>query len=399
MSNIIDCRPIKKGIIEEIKEKKLVKPNTYAVFIQVGNDYASNIYVGKKKALCEELGINCHVDKVCEDITEQRLITKIKSYNKMQYVDAIMVQLPLPRHINEDNIINAIDPKKDLDGFNVINKGKLVNGDKDAMIPCTPKAILNIMKAIGCDFKGTRVCIAGRSSTVGKPLAHLLTNYGCTVTTCNSNTPDYVLKQQIAQSQIFVSAIGKGEYFNAAFFENYNVGNTIAIDVGINRSKDGKLCGDISRDMYDKFRAITPVPNGVGVMTVVEVIKNIMICRGNEEKVIAKTKPMRVEDIIITPEQVDTALRNFVSKQKLRNRVLDGVPVEVAIQTEIPRKLKANGVFTREQLEIARKNGISDPLLYYRRHKGWGIDKTINTPVNTKFSSKKKRENMDKLIK
>ena len=157
-------------------------------------------------------------------------------------------------------------------------------GDKNAIIPCTPKGIMTILEHENIDLKGKNVVIVGRSNIVGKPLANLMINAGATVTVCNSKTDINTLRANIAISDIFISAIGKANHFNKNTFEFYRLDNTIAIDVGINRDNEGKLCGDISKELYDSFKDVTSVPGGVGVMTVLEVIKNSIECYERSKK-------------------------------------------------------------------------------------------------------------------
>lgn len=280
---IINCKEIREKEIEVLKEK--VKNNGYkikAVFIQVSNNPASNVYVRNKLKLCEEVGIeteHMHFD----NISQEKLIEKIHNLNDDKRVHSMMVQLPLPEHIDENAIINAISPEKDIDGFTDVNKGKLMIGDKDSLVACTPQGIMTILKHRGVNLKGKTAVIVGRSNIVGKPLAQLFINAGATVTVCNSSTPKHYLGELISQSDIFVSAIGQANYFNKDFFDSVDIPqsrlrNIIGIDVGINRNEEGKLCGDISREIYDSFKEITPVPSGVGLLTVTTVVENIYKC-------------------------------------------------------------------------------------------------------------------------
>ncbi|MDC4245623.1 bifunctional 5,10-methylenetetrahydrofolate dehydrogenase/5,10-methenyltetrahydrofolate cyclohydrolase [Clostridium perfringens] len=277
---IIDCRKIREEIIEQLKKQDL--SNIKGVFIQVGDNAASNIYVGNKCKLCKELKIDYEHIKLDENIKEEELIDLIHMLNETKCVTGIMVQLPLPKHISEEKIINSIDPSKDIDGFTNVNKGKLMIGDKSAIIPCTPKGIITILEHENIDVEGKNVVIVGRSNIVGKPLAQLLINKGATVTVCNSKTDRDILRQQIILSDIFISAIGQPNYFNENFFmedNNFyaeNLENIIAIDVGINRDNNNKLCGDISKELYDYFDSVTSVPGGVGVMTIVELVGNLV---------------------------------------------------------------------------------------------------------------------------
>ncbi|MEG2289541.1 MAG: bifunctional 5,10-methylenetetrahydrofolate dehydrogenase/5,10-methenyltetrahydrofolate cyclohydrolase [Clostridium sp.] len=276
---IVNCKEIRDKHIEKLKERDLSECK--AVFIQVGDNQASNVYVRNKLRLCEELNIQASHIKLDEDISEKNLVDLITMFNKNKCISGIMVQLPLPSHINEENIINAIDWKKDIDGFTNVNKGKLMVGDNSAITACTPSGIMLVIEEQGIDLNGKNVVIVGRSNIVGKPLAQLMINSGATVTVCNSKTDKEVLLNHIANSDIFVSAIGRANYFNEDFCKfilNKNLKKCFAIDVGINRDEDGKLCGDISKDMYDYFGMATPSPGGIGLLTVAEVIRNLVKC-------------------------------------------------------------------------------------------------------------------------
>lgn len=279
---IIDCKEIRNKEIEVIK--KSYKGGCKVAFIQVGDNPASNVYVRNKIKLCSEVGIEVdHLTYKNDEIGEQELVNLIKTLNDNSAIHGIMVQLPLPEYIREEVVINAIAPEKDIDGFTHLNKGKLMTGDTDAIISCTPAAVMDIINHLNIDVKGKHVVIAGRSNIVGKPLAQLLINNGATVTVMNSQTDKYLMAAQIWGADIFISAIGRANYFNKAFFDRYmdieveSMG-LLAIDVGINRDEHGKLCGDIDKDLYDMFDDVTPVPGGVGIMTVLNVIKNSIKC-------------------------------------------------------------------------------------------------------------------------
>ena len=275
MSNIINCKQIREDRIKELKQKDL--RGCTVAFIQIGDNPASNVYVGNKIKLCKEVGIEVEHYKLSENTTEEQLLASIDMLNKCSIITGIMVQLPLPSHINENAIINAIDPNKDIDGFHHMNKGKLMNGDEDAILPCTPKGIMTILDREGIDLKGKNVVVLGRSNIVGKPLVNLLINKGATVTCCNSSTDKDFLWKQIINCDIFITAIGQPKYFNKDFFICETLlGNMICIDVGITRLEDGKLYGDIDRELYPCFKRVTSVPNGVGVTTVMSVIENIV---------------------------------------------------------------------------------------------------------------------------
>lgn len=275
---IINCKDIRKDNLDSLKE--LGQVEGYVAFIQVGDNPASNTYINNKIKLCGELNITNRHYKLPEFIEQVSVLTLISELNEDDDCIGIMIQLPLPKHIKELSVIDAIKPHKDIDGFTTVNKGKLMIGDRDSIIPCTPLGILHILNHMRIDLKGKNIVIVGRSNIVGKPLANLLINEGATVTVCNSNTSPYNISYLVNRCDIFISAIGKPNYWNEEKLESCNIENTIAIDVGINRDKDNKLCGDIDKGLYDKFKAITPVPGGVGVMTVLGVIKNIYRCAG-----------------------------------------------------------------------------------------------------------------------
>lgn len=287
MSNIINCKAIRDKYIEEIKQKDLT--GCTVAFVQVGENQASNVYVRNKKKLCEEVGIEVEHYQLSENTTEEQLLATIDMLNKCSVITGIMVQLPLPKHIDENKVINAIDPNKDIDGFSDYHKGKLLNGDKDAMLPCTPKGIMTILKEEGIDLKGKNVVIVGRSNIVGKPLTAAMINEGATVTCCNSKTNREFLTDLIFSADIFISAIGKANYFNEKFFLDNRMlpeylEDAIAIDIGINRDENNKLCGDIDKELYPYFKKVTSVPGGVGVVTTLTVVSNIIKLYENKHK-------------------------------------------------------------------------------------------------------------------
>lgn len=278
---IINCKEIRDKEIAKIKET--YKGGCKVAFIQVGENPASSVYVRNKIKLCKEVGIEVEHIQFKEIISEGELINFIEFLNKQKEIHGIMVQLPLPRHIDEQAVINSIDADKDIDGFTAINKGKLMLDDESALISCTPKGIMTILEHQQIDLRGKNVVIVGRSNIVGKPLAQLMINAGATVTVCNSRTDKRYLTDLIFNADIFISAIGQTNYFNEKFFLDNSMlteylCETIAIDVGINRDADGKLCGDIDKELYDEFKAVTSVPGGVGLITVLEVIRNSIEC-------------------------------------------------------------------------------------------------------------------------
>lgn len=279
MSNIINCKAIRDKYIEEIKQKDLT--GCTVAFVQVGSVPSSNIYVRNKKKLCEEVGIEVEHYHLSENTTEEQLLATIDMLNGCSVITGVMCQLPLPAHIDENKVINAIDPNKDIDGFSDYHKGKLLNGDKDVILPCTPKGIMTILKEEGIDLKGKNIVIVGRSNIVGKPLTAAMINESATVTCCNSKTDREFLTDLIFMADIFISAIGKANYFNRKFFLDNrmlpeHLEDTIAIDVGINKDENNKLCGDIDKELYPYFKRVTSVPGGVGVMTILTVVSNIV---------------------------------------------------------------------------------------------------------------------------
>lgn len=281
---LLNCNEYRDDIAKRIKEN--YKINGISVFIQVGDDPASTTYINQKKKACDKAGIQYDHVVLRESITEEELIFRIKKYNEFNGIVGIMVQLPLPAHINEEAIINAISPEKDIDGFTHINKGKLMTNDETALIPCTPLGITKLLENINFDLQGKNVVVVGRSNIVGKPMTQLLINEGATVTCCNSKTSKETLTNLILNSDLFISAIDKPDFFDIQYFGKDNLAklsNIIAIDVGIFRIED-KLHGNIAKELYDYFEAITPVPGGVGPMTIAGVIANIVLCAAFQGK-------------------------------------------------------------------------------------------------------------------
>lgn len=262
---------IKKKVKETIdKSLKEGKRAPHLSVILVGNNDASRIYVKGKKRDCDEVGINMSILHF-DNISEKELIHQIEMLNNDDEVDGILVQLPLPEYINEDNIINAISPAKDVDGFHPYNAGKLFIGE-DTFIPCTPKGIIRVLEEIGLhDLSGKKAVVIGRSNIVGKPVAKLLMDKNATVMICHSKTAN--IKEETRQADILVSAIGKSQIIKRDWIKN----ETIVIDVGINRNENGKVCGDVDfEDVIDKVSYITPVPKGIGLMTRAMLLENVI---------------------------------------------------------------------------------------------------------------------------
>ncbi len=267
MNKIINGKAIAEKIKEELKVKlkTMTKIPTLAV-IQVGNDESSNSYIKAKRKVAEEIGINFLHFKY-EEASNEEIITKITELNADGTVHGILIQLPLPKNLNEDLIINNIDPKKDVDGLTNINLGKLMS-DQEGMTPCTPTGIMELLTAYRVNLEGKHAVIIGRSRLVGKPLLHLLLNQNATVTICHSKTKN--LKDITSQADILIVAVGKPRFVTRDMVKE----NSIIIDVGINR-ENNILVGDVDFDqVINKVTLITPVPKGVGPMTVIELMKN-----------------------------------------------------------------------------------------------------------------------------
>ena len=259
---------IKKEILL-LKEKTKKAPGLSVILI---GDYApSQIYVKNKEKNSKEVGINSEVIKYPKDVTEQEVLNKIKELNNNPEVSGILVQLPLPKHINKEKIINAIHPKKDVDGFNPINVGNLASG-YDAIIPCTPLGCLHLIKKIEKNLTGKHAVIIGRSNLNGKPMAQLLLRENCTVTIVHSKTKD--LKAECQKADILVAAVGKANLVKGDWVKK----DSIIIDVGINKVEE-KIVGDVDfESVKEKVKAITPVPGGVGPMTIACLLKNTLEC-------------------------------------------------------------------------------------------------------------------------
>jgi len=252
--------------LKEIEVSGL-KPGLAVVL--VGNDPASEVYVRNKDAAAREVGIAAETIKLAADISQAELLAKIAELNKDKKIHGILVQLPLPKHIDEKAVINAIDPDKDVDGFHVINAGRAFTGQA-GLVPCTPLGCILLLKDLLGDLSGMNAVVIGRSNIVGKPMANLLLAENCTVTIAHSKTRD--LPGVCAQADILVAAVGRPKMVKA----NWVKEGAVVIDVGINRV-DGKLCGDVDFDeVAPKCRAITPVPGGVGPMTIACLLKNTL---------------------------------------------------------------------------------------------------------------------------
>lgn len=272
MTQIIDGKKISAEIKDELKEKVTAlkaegKEITLAV-IQVGNDPASTVYVGNKKKSCAYIGIRSLAYELPEDTTEEELLSLVEQLNQSRDVHGILVQLPLPKQINEDKIIKAIAPAKDVDGFHPQSVGAL-NIGQPGFVSCTPAGIIQLLKRSGIEIDGKECVIVGRSNIVGKPMALLLLRENGTVTVCHSHTKN--LKDVCKRADILVAAIGKPKFFNHEYVKE----GAVVIDVGIHRNENNKLCGDVDyEDVFPHVSAITPVPGGVGPMTIAMLMYN-----------------------------------------------------------------------------------------------------------------------------
>ncbi|MBR5271277.1 MAG: bifunctional methylenetetrahydrofolate dehydrogenase/methenyltetrahydrofolate cyclohydrolase FolD, partial [Clostridia bacterium] len=247
--------------------------------IIVGDDPASRVYVNNKKKACEECGIYSEEYALSANTTQDELLELIDTLNKKSDISGILVQLPVPKHIDEETIINAIDPKKDVDAFHPVNVGKIMVGNYD-FVPCTPAGVMELIKESGVEVSGKECVVVGRSNIVGKPQAMLLLHQNGTVTICHSRTKD--LKEKTKQADILVAAVGIPNFIKGDMIKE----GAVVIDVGINRLADKTLCGDVEFESAQKVAgAITPVPGGVGPMTIAMLMKNtVKAARVNKTK-------------------------------------------------------------------------------------------------------------------
>ena len=267
---IIDGKAISAEIQEEIKNEVLTldrKPGLAVIL--VGEDPASLVYVNNKEKMCKKLGIRSLVYRLSDETSEEELLNLIERLNLDDEVDGILLQHPVPNHIDEMKAFNKIAPCKDVDGFNIVNRGKLAIGE-DAFVACTPLGIVEMLKHENIEIEGKRCVIIGRSNIVGKPLYELMLKENATVTVCHSKTKG--LAEICREADILVAAIGKPRFVTSDMVKD----NAVVIDVGINRI-DGKLVGDVDfNGVSDKVSYISPVPGGVGPMTMAMLMKNVL---------------------------------------------------------------------------------------------------------------------------
>ena len=262
------AQKVKDALKERVEQLKKDGLTPGLAVIIVGNDSASRVYVNNKKKACEYVGIHSEEYALPEETTQDELIALVKKLNEKQDIHGILCQLPLPKHINEEAVINAIDPKKDVDAFHPINVGKIMIGNFD-FLPCTPAGVMELIDESGIDLTGKHCVVVGRSNIVGKPQAMLLLHRNATVTICHSKTEN--LPEVCRTADVLVVAVGRAKMVD----ESYIKDGAVVIDVGMDRDENGKLCGDVDFDSACKKAGyITPVPGGVGPMTIATLMKN-----------------------------------------------------------------------------------------------------------------------------
>ena len=274
MAKIIDGKAVSAKVKEQVRKEAEVLKNQgieigLAVVI-VGNNSASRVYVNNKKKACEEVGFNSYEYALPEETTEAELLELVEKLNSDDKVNGILVQLPLPKQINENAIINAIRPDKDVDAFHPENVGHIMIGDF-SFLPCTPAGVMELIAETGVDVCGKSCVVIGRSNIVGKPMAMLLLHKNGTVTICHSRTKN--LAEICSKADILVAAVGKAKFVTPDMIKE----GAVVIDVGMNRDENGKLCGDVDyAACFDKAGYITPVPGGVGPMTIAMLMRNTL---------------------------------------------------------------------------------------------------------------------------
>ena len=283
MSQLIDGKKISKQIKDELKEEveRLGAEGKHACLavVQVGDDPASSVYVNNKKKACAYIGIQSKAYELPEETTEEELVSLVEKLNQDDEVNGILVQLPLPKHIDEDRIIRTISPDKDVDGFHPVSVGRLWIGEK-GFLSCTPAGIIQLLKRSGIEIEGKECVVVGRSNIVGKPMAALLLRENGTVTVTHSRTKN--LKEVTKRADILIVAIGKKQFITSEYIKE----GAVVIDVGMHRDENNHLCGDVDyADVEPHTSAITPVPGGVGPMTIAMLMNNcVETIRTQEER-------------------------------------------------------------------------------------------------------------------
>lgn len=284
MNKIIDGKEVsaavKNRVAGEVKELNKNGISVCLAVILVGSDPASKIYVANKKKACEQLGIISKEYLLPADTTQKELLSLIEQLNNDKTVNGILCQLPLPKTIDEKTVISAISPEKDVDAFHPVNVGKIMIGDY-YFLPCTPAGIMEMLKYYNIEIAGRNCVVIGRSNIVGKPMSMLLLQKNGTVTICHSKTEN--LEKVTAGADILVSAVGKANFVTANMVKD----GAVVIDVGMNRDKNGKLCGDVDfNNVSEKSSYITPVPGGVGPMTIATLMQNTLTAAKKQNNII-----------------------------------------------------------------------------------------------------------------
>ena len=282
MYKIIDGKVVSAYVKEQVKNEvaELAKNGSVPALavIIVGDDPASKVYVGNKKKACEMTGMRSVEYALPAETTEDELLELIDKLNRDKEINGILCQLPVPKHINEDKIIDAIAPEKDVDGFSAVNVGKIWLG-KYEISPCTPMGVIELLDYYDIPLEGKNCVIVGRSNIVGKPMAALLLERNATVTVCHSRTKD--LASFTKNADVIVAAVGRANFITADMVKD----GAVVVDVGINRLESGKLCGDVDFEtVKEKASFITPVPGGCGPMTIAVLMKNTLVAYKNQNK-------------------------------------------------------------------------------------------------------------------
>lgn len=269
-ATIIDGKTVARDLREaQARQVQALDTPPGLAVILVGDDPASHVYVGNKIKACEQVGIQSFESRLPASASQEEVLAEIQSYNNNPAVHGILMQLPVPDHLDSDFLVQSIAPEKDVDGLTFINQGKLIAGDTSGLVPCTPQGSLRLIKTIKEDLSGLHAVVIGRSLLFGKPMAQLLLQENCTVTQAHSRTKN--LEEVCKSADILVAAVGRPKMVKGAWIKD----SAIVIDVGINRLDTGKLCGDVDYESaLEKAGAITPVPGGVGHMTIACLLAN-----------------------------------------------------------------------------------------------------------------------------
>ena len=272
---IIDGKKVSAEVKEEVRQQTLKLKETHGItpglaVVIVGDDPASRVYVNNKKKACELVGFKSEEYALPAETTQQELLNLVETLNNKDDINGILVQLPLPKHLDDKAVIAAINPKKDVDAFHAVNVGKIMLGEYD-FLPCTPAGVMEMLHSYNIEVSGKNCVVIGRSNIVGKPMAMLLLHENGTVTICHSRTRD--IAEVTKQADILVAAVGRPKFVTADMVKD----GAVVIDVGMDRDENGKLCGDVDfENVKDKCSYITPVPGGVGPMTIATLMKNTL---------------------------------------------------------------------------------------------------------------------------